>query len=274
MMLGAFIEGFAFKGFLIPNNFLDGGVSGISLLIHAVFHFNFSLVIIIINVPFMLLGLYEVNKMFVIKALISVVCVSFCVAYIPYPLITSDKLLIAVFGGFFSGLGIGLTLRAGSVVDTIDILALFTFKRSNFSVSEIILFINAIIFLIAAFHFGIETALYSMLTYYTALQTSNYIVEGIEAYTGVTIISGNSERIKEKLVNELGRGITIYKGERGYIPGNYKMYVDADIIFTVVTRLELRKLKNLVYAEDPKAFVFVNIIKEAAGGVLKRRQGH
>jgi uncharacterized membrane-anchored protein YitT (DUF2179 family) len=113
-----------------------------------------------------------------------------------------------------------------------------------------------------------------MLTYFTATKTADYVVEGIEAYTGVTIISANSEHIKEKLVNEMGRGITIYKGERGFLPGKYEIHSDVDIIFTVITRLELRKLKNLVYAEDPKAFIFASTIKETSGGILKRRQSH
>jgi len=105
-------------------------------------------------------------------------------------------------------------------------------------------------------------------------KTVDYVVEGVEAYTGVTIISGNSERIKEKLVNEMGRGITIYKGERGFLPGKYEVHSDVDIIFTVITRLEMRKLKNLVYGEDPKAFIFANTIKETAGGIIKRRPPH
>ena len=125
-----------------------------------------------------------------------------------------------------------------------------------------------------AFKFGLETSLYSALTYFTASQTINYVIEGIEAYTGVTIISGESEKIKHRLVNELGRGITVYKGERGFLPGKFEISTEVDIIFTVVTRLELRKLKNLVYDTDPKAFVFANTIKEATGGIVKRRKAH
>jgi uncharacterized membrane-anchored protein YitT (DUF2179 family) len=274
MLSGSVISGFAFKGFLIPNKFLDGGVTGISLLIHEVFHLKFSIVIVAANVPLLLFGLRVVHKLSVLKILISLICVGFCTAYIPYPLVTSQKLLIAVFGGFFAGLGMGLNIRAGSAVDSMDLLALFAFKRSGFTISEIIMAINAIIFLIAAFHFGPDTALYSMLTYFVALKTGDYVTEGLEAYTGVTIISANSERIKEKLVNELGRGITIYKGERGYLPGKYKTQTETDIIFTVITRLELRKIRNLVEAEDPKAFMFVSIIREAAGGVIKRNPAH
>ncbi|MEP6681632.1 MAG: YitT family protein, partial [Parafilimonas sp.] len=274
MLLGALIAGFALKGFLLPSNFLDGGVTGISLLIHSVYQLNFPLVFIIVSIPLIILAIYVVNKKFAIKTLISIVCVSLCTHFIPYPVVTTDKLLISIFGGFFSGIGIGLTIRAGSAMDGIDVLAVYTLKRSSFTISEIIMAINSIIFIIAASHFGVETALYSMLTYFTATKTVDYVVEGIEAYTGVTIISGNSERIKEKLVNEMGKGVTIYKGERGFLPGKYEVHTDVDIIFTVITRLELRKLKNLVYSEDPKAFVFANTIKETSGGILKQKSTH
>jgi uncharacterized membrane-anchored protein YitT (DUF2179 family) len=165
-------------------------------------------------------------------------------------------------------------MRAGCAVDGIEILALYTWRRTSFTISEIILALNLIIFSIAAFRYGIETALYSMLTYFTASKTVDYVVEGIEAYQGVTIISGKSEIIKDRLVNELGRGITIYKGERGFLPGNYEEYNECDIIFTVITRLELRKLKNLVNEVDSRAFVFANAIKEASGGIIKRRHIH
>jgi uncharacterized membrane-anchored protein YitT (DUF2179 family) len=114
--------------------------------------------------------------------------------------------------------------------------------------------------------------MYSMLTYFTASKTMDYVVEGIEAYTGVTIISGKSELLKDRLVNELGRGITIYKGERGYLPGNFEVHNDTDIIFTVITRLEIRRLKEVVYETDPAAFVFASVIKEASGGILKKRK--
>jgi uncharacterized membrane-anchored protein YitT (DUF2179 family) len=134
--------------------------------------------------------------------------------------------------------------------------------------------LNIIIFGVAAFQLGIEAALYSILTYLAASKTIAYVVEGIEEYTGVTIISGRSEEIKSKLVNELGRSITIYKGERGYLPGKFEVSSDCDIIFTVITRLELRKLKNLVNEIDKNAFVFASTIKEASGGIIKKRNLH
>lgn len=274
MLFGVGTMGFALKGFLVPNNFFDGGITGISLLIHDIYHINLAFVIIATNLPLIIMSIYVASKKFAVKTLICIILLGVCLYYVPYPVITSDKLLISIFGGFFLGIGIGLTMRGGCAVDGIEVLALYTWRHTSFTISEIVLGLNIIIFSIAAFRYGMEVSLYSMLTYFTASKTVDYVVEGIEAYTGVTIISGNSERIKEKLVNEMGRGITIYKGERGFLPGKYEVHADVDIIFTVITRLELRRLKNLVYAEDPKAFVFANTIKETAGGILKRRPTH
>jgi len=272
--LGVLSAGFALKGFLVPNKFFDGGITGLSLLLHELYHWNLAFVIIIANLPFIIASYFTVSKNFAVKTFVSVLLLGLCLLYVPYPTITSDKLLISIFGGFFIGVGIGLTMRAGSALDGVEVLALYTLKRTSFTITEIILSINVLIFCFAATKFGIETALYSVLTYFTASRTIDYVVEGIEAYTGVTIISGQSEVIKHRLVNELGRGITIYKGERGFLPGQYEISEDCDIIFTVVTRLELRRLKNLVYQSDPKAFVFANTIKEASGGIVKKLHKH
>lgn len=274
MILGVVIAGFALKGFLVPNNFLDGGVTGLSLLIHELYHFNLAYLVLVLNLPLIIAGYFSVSKQFAFKTFVSVILLGLCLLLLPYPVITSDKLLISVFGGIFLGLGIGLTMRAGCALDGIEVLALYTLKRTSFTITEIILGFNIIIFSIAAFKFGLETALYSVLTFLAASRMIDYVVEGIQAYTGVTIISGESEMIKHKLVNELGRGITVYKGERGFLPGKFEVSTNCDIIFTVVTRLELRKLKNLVYEADPKAFVFANTIREASGGIIKRRHIH
>lgn len=272
IMIGVITAAFALRSFLVPNHFFDGGMTGISLLIHEIYHFDLAYVILLANLPFIILSMYVLNYNFAIKTFICIILLGICLFYIPYDIvITQDKLLVSIFGGFFLGLGIGLTMRAGCAVDGIEVLALYAWRRTSFTISEIILALNIIIFGIAAFEFGIQTALYSMLTYFTASKTVDYVVEGIEAYTGVTIISSKSEIIKYRLVNELGRGITVYKGERGYLPGNFEVHESCDIIFTVITRLELRKLRNLVSAIDPKAFVFASNIREASGGVIKHR---
>jgi uncharacterized membrane-anchored protein YitT (DUF2179 family) len=273
-LFGISCIGFAMKGFLVPNKFLDGGVTGISLLLHEIYHINLGILILVLNLPFIIMGLYLVNKRFATRTLASIIGLALCLAFVKYPVITSDKLLVAIFGGFFLGLGIGLGMRAGCALDGIEVVALYTLKKVGLTISEIILGFNVIIFLIGALHFGLETALYAMLTYYIATRTIDYVIEGLEEYTGVTIISGQSEVIKKTLVLEMGRGITIYKGERGFMKDSYDVSQNCDIVFTVITRLEVRRLRNVVHKIDPRAFVFTNTIKEAAGGVLRRHHGH
>jgi uncharacterized membrane-anchored protein YitT (DUF2179 family) len=274
IIAGILICGFALKSFLVPNNFFDGGVTGISLLIHELYHVPIAYVIIVANIPFIIMGAFHVNGRFAWKTFAAIIGVAICLQYIPYPEITKDKLLVSIFGGVFMGTGVGLAIRGGCALDGIEVLALYTLKRSSFTVSEIILGINVIIFSIAAFKLGIPTALYSIMTYYAASHMINFVIEGLEEYTGFTIISGQSELIKERLVLQLGRGITIYKGERGFLKDSFEVSHPVDIIFTVVTRLEVRRLRNTVYSIDPNAFMFTSTIKEAAGGVLKKRARH
>ncbi len=274
IIAGILFAAFGLKSFLIPNVFLDGGVTGVCLLIHELWHINLAILIVAVNIPFIIVGAYQVNKKFAYKTLACVIGLALCLQFVTYPVITQDKLLVSLFGGFFLGIGIGLCMRGGCAIDGIEVLVVYTLKRSSFTVSEIILGMNTAIFLIAALKFGLPIGLYAMLTYYAATHTIAYVVDGIEEYTGVTIISANSEEIKERLVMQLGRGITVYKGERGFMKHSYDVSQDCDIVFTVITRLEVRKLKNVVYSIDPKAFIFTNTIKEAAGGILKRHASH
>ena len=274
IITGVLLAAFSLKCFLIPNGFFDGGITGISLLISELYHLDISYVIMLVNLPFIIICIYAINFSYALKTFICILLLSFCLYFFPHYSITADKLLVSVFGGFFLGAGIGLTMRAGCAIDGIEILALYTWKKTSFTITEIIFAINILIFGIAAFEFGIQVALYSVLTYFAATRTVDYVVEGLEAYIGVTIISGKSEIIKDRLVNEMGRGITIYKGERGFLPGKFESHSDCDIIFTVITRLEIRKLKNLVSEVDPRSFVFASAIKEASGGIIKRRHVH
>lgn len=271
VIFGILFCGFALKSFLVPSKFFDGGVTGISLLISELNDWSIAYVIVLVNIPFIIMGAIQVNKAFAFKTLAAVLGLGLCLILIPYPHVTSDKLLVSIFGGVFMGIGVGLSIRGGCALDGIEVLALYTGKRISFTISEIILGINIVIFLIAAIKLGLPTSLYSILTYYAASRTSNFVIEGLEEYTGVTIISGQSAIIKERLVLELGRGITVYKGERGFLKQSFDVSQPVDIVFTVVTRMEVRRLKNLVHEIDEKAFIFTSTIKEAAGGVLKRR---
>lgn len=274
VIIGTFCISFALKSLLMPNHFFDGGMTGIALLVHEKFHYNIALIFIAFNIPLLLLGAKLIGKTFALKSFLAIVFLGLLLLFVPYPVITHDKLIIAVFGGFFIGLGVGLGMKSGFALDGIEVLAVYTGKSVGLSMSEIILGINIIIFSIAALFFGLEAAFYSMLTYFVASKTINYVVEGFEEFTGVTIISAKSDEVKEFLVMQMSKGITVYKGERGFMKDNFDNSTPTDIIYTVVTRLEVRKLKNAIHQIDHSAFIFSSSIKETAGGILKKRHEH
>lgn len=274
LILGVLSASFALKSFLVPNHFLDGGVTGLSLLLFEVKGWNLGLLLLLLNIPFIILSYFKVGKHFAIRSSLTIILIALTMYFIPFPELTHDKLLVAMFGGFFLGIGIGLSMRGGGTFDGMEVVALLTFKKSSFSITEIILGMNLIIFIIAAAFIKVETALYAILTYIIASQTTRYVIEGIEAYTGVTIVSGNSEDIKKALVMVLNRGITVYKGERGFMKETFEVSNEVDIIFTIVTRLEVRKLKNIVHEIDPKAFIFTQTVREPQGGIVKEIVKH
>ncbi|SFH38405.1 YitT family protein [Pedobacter insulae] len=260
---------FGLKSFLIPNHFIDGGVTGISLLISTLTKWNLSYLILIINIPFILMGYKQIGASFAIKTSIAIGALSLALIFLPFAPITHDKLLIAFFGGFFLGGGIGLAMRGGCVIDGTEVLALYISRNSVLTVGNIILILNIIIFAFAAYFLNIETALYAILTYLSASNTIDFIVNGLEAYTGVTIISEKNEDIKHFIINDMKRGVTIYKGEGGYLEKK-----DIDIIYTVVTKLEMSKLQSEIRQIDPDAFVVQQQIADIKGGVVKRQSLH
>jgi uncharacterized membrane-anchored protein YitT (DUF2179 family) len=269
IVFGVGLAVLAMRGFMIPNRFMDGGVTGISILLHEVFHWDISVLTLVINAPLVYLGYRRIGKTFAVQTIMAVLLMAVGLALVDINPITNDKLLIAIFGGVTIGCGVGLVLRCGGVIDGAEVIAVFTRRRTGFSNSEIILLINAIIFTVAATQFGLETAMYSLITYFTATRAVDYVVDGIEQYTAINIISSQQEAVKDYLVNELGKGISVYKGERGYLPGSFDVKTDVDIIVTIVTRLEVHQIQKSILEIDPKAFVYVQTIKEAAGGILK-----
>ena len=270
IIVGILSAGFGLKSFLLPNNFIDGGATGISLLLTKITGLPIYLLILLVNIPFILFGYQQIGKNFTVKTITAIAGLALCLALVEYPIVTNDKLLVAVFGGFFLGAGIGLTVRAGAVLDGTEVLAIFISKKTNATIGDIIAFINIIIFSAAAYFLSIEAALYSMLTYISASKTVDYIIEGIEEYTGVTIISPKSEEIRMAITEKLGRGITEYKGSGGFGKRGY-VRVDTNIIFTVVTRLEVSRLRREIELIDPHAFVVMNSIKDTKGGMIKKR---
>ena len=260
---------FGLKSFLMPSHFIDGGVTGISLLTSSLTGWNLSYLIVIINTPFIILGYKQIGKGFAIKTAIAITALSLSLVFLPFSPITHEKILIAFFGGFFLGGGIGLAMRGGCVIDGTEVLALYISRKSQLSVGNIILILNIIIFAFAAYFINIDTALYAILTYLSASNVIDYIVNGIEAYTGVTIISDKNEEIKSFIINEMKRGVTIYKGEGGYLEKK-----DIDIIYTVVTKLEMSKLQTELANIDPDAFIVQQQIADLKGGVVKRHALH
>ncbi len=271
ILFGTSLAVLAMKGFMIPNRFLDGGITGISILLHEIFHINISFLVIVLNLWFVYLGYKRIGKTFAIQTSIAVLLLSIGLLFVEINPITHDKLLIAIFGGILMGTGVGLVIRGGGVIDGAEVIAVFTKRKTGFSNSEIIMLINTIIFAVAAIQFGIETAMYSIITYFTATRAINYIVDGIEEFTALNIICTKDEEVKSFLVNDLGKGITVYKGERGYLPGSFDIRTDCEIIVTIVTRLEIKQIQDGVLEIDPKAFMYVQSIKEATGGVLKAK---
>lgn len=271
IFIGTGLAVLAMKGFMIPNRFMDGGITGISILLHEIFHINISLLVIVLNIIFIYLGYKRIGKTFAIQTTIAVLFLAIGLLFFEIKPITSDKLLIAIFGGILIGAGIGLVIRGGGVIDGAEVVAVFTRRKTGFSNSEIIMLFNTFIFAIAALKFGIETAMYSIITYFTATRATAYVVDGIEEFTAMNIISSKQEDIKSFIVNDLGKGITVYKGERGYLPGSFDIKTDCDIIVTIVTRLEIKQIEDSLHEIDPKAFVYIQSIKEASGGILKAK---
>lgn len=267
--IGIFSATFGFKGFLLTNHFIDGGATGISLLISALTKIPLYILVICVNIPFIFLGYKIMNRQFTIKTALAITGLSICLATVNFPNVTNDNLLVAVFGGFFLGAGIGLSVRGGAVLDGTEVLAIFLSRKLGTTIGDIIIGFNVIIFSAAAYFLGVEIALYSMITYLAASKTLDFIIEGIEEYIGVTVVSSHSEEIRQMTIDKMGRGVTIYKGKGGY--GKHGETRDIEIVYTVITRLELNKLKTEIQKIDESAFIVMNSVKDTKGGMIKKR---
>jgi uncharacterized membrane-anchored protein YitT (DUF2179 family) len=269
ILFGIFSAAFGLESFLLPNKFIDGGATGISLLIAEVADVPLYILIMLVNIPFVVLGYNVIGRVFAVKTAFAILGLALVLFTVDFPEITEDKLLVAVFGGFFLGAGIGLSVRGGSVLDGTEVLAIYLSRKLGTTIGDIIILINVLVFLAAAYLLSIETALYSMLTYLAASKTLDFVIEGIEEYTGVTIISEKNEEIRTMIIKKLGRGLTVYKAKGGY--GTQGERNEYDVIFTVITRLEIRRLNIEITKIDPKAFVVMSKINDTRGGMIKKR---
>ncbi len=265
IVLGTLAAGMGIKGFLLSSHFIDGGVTGISMLLTTVLGYPLWILIPLINLPFIALGYRQIGGMFALKSTLAIAGLAVCLAFVNYPDVTPDKLLTAVFGGFFIGAGIGLTIRGGAVLDGTEVAALLISKSSHLlKVGDVILILNIFIFTSAAFILGTDEALYSILTYVTASKTVDFILHGIEEYNAIIIMSEKSDEIREAIVRVLSRGVTIYNGRGG------KTGKHMHILYCVVTRLEISRVKHLIDEIDGTAFVVIHPLADATGGIIKK----
>jgi uncharacterized membrane-anchored protein YitT (DUF2179 family) len=267
--LGVFSAAFGFKGFLLTNGFIDGGATGISLLTSLITGIPLPLLIVSINVPFIILGYNTMGRQFALKTALAIGLLAIVLALVPFPNVTNDNILVALFGGMLLGAGIGFSIRGGAVIDGTEVLAIYLSRKFGVTIGDVIIVINVLIFSVAAYFLSIEVAMYSMITYFAASRTLDFIVEGIEEYIGVTIVSSRNEEIRQMIINQMGRGVTVYSGKRGF--GKHGELKEVDIIYTVITRLELNKLNAEIERIEPKAFVVMNSVKDTRGGMIKKR---
>lgn len=274
IVLGIFSAAFGLKGFLLSSRFIDGGVTGVSMLFSEVMDFPLAVLIPVINLPFIAIGYRQIGKLFAAKSALAIAGLSLCLFLVKFPDVTPDKLLTAVFGGLFIGAGIGLAIRGGSVLDGTEIAALLVSRKSHLlRVGDVILILNVFIFLAAAFFLGVESAMYSILTYVAASKTIEFLLHGVEEYTAITIISPKSEEIKQAIISQLRRGVTVIKGQGGM--GSTGVIEDErQILYCVITRLEIGKVKSVAIDIDDQAFITTHTLSDVQGGLLKHPALH
>ena len=269
IVLGILSAAMGLKGFLLSSNFIDGGVTGVSLLLVKTSGLPLSVWLPMVNLPFVVVGYRQMGRAFALRSALAITGLAVVLATVPYPDVTPDLVLTAVFGGFFLGAGIGLAVRGGAVLDGTEIAALLISKRvSVLRVGDVILAFNVVLFLVAMTVLGIDAALYSILTYMAAARTVDFVLYGLDAYTAITIMSDMNATIRERITQDLGRGVTVYRGYGG-LSG-----AEQEILYCVVTRLEIGKVKSIVRAVDANAFVVSHALADAEGGVIKRGTMH
>jgi uncharacterized membrane-anchored protein YitT (DUF2179 family) len=265
--LGVVLASIGLKAFLLPNGFLDGGVTGIALLVRTFVDIKISYLLILFSLPFLILGFYTVSKRIVIKSMVSILALALFIHFENFETITDDKLLISIFGGLFLGAGIGIAIRNGSVLDGSEILGVYINDRFGISIGQVILIFNVLLFSITAYLISTEIALYSILTYIVTAKVTDLTIEGFEDFIGVTIISKDYLKIKKAIMEELGAGLTTYKGTKGY--GSTGKQEDFDIIHTIINRIDLKKMHRLIDEIDDKAFIIEFDVNNVKGGVLR-----
>lgn len=269
VLVGVLSAGMGIEGFLVPGGFIDGGVTGVSMLLSRLTPVALPVWLPIINLPFLVVGYWQMGLGFAIRGALAIAALAAALVAIPYPHVTQDPVLEAVFGGFFLGAGIGLAVRGSAVLDGTEIAALVISKRSHLlKVGDVVLAFNIVLFLVAMRTLGVEPALYSILTFLTAARTMDFVIYGLEEFTAVTIFSREHQAIRGAIIGELGRGVSVLRGYGG-MSGD-----EQDVLYCVVTRLEVGRVKGIIRSHDTSAFVVYHPLADVDGGVVKRSSRH
>jgi len=267
--IGAMIMAVGLEIFLVPNQVIDGGIVGVSIMLSHITGVKLGLFIFILNIPFFFIGYKQIGKTFAFSTLYGIIILSISTTFLhPVAAFTQDILLASLFGGIVLGIGVGMVIRYGGSLDGTEILAILSSKKLPFSVGEIIMFVNLFILASAGFVFSWDRAMYSLLAYYVAFKMIDITIKGLDESKSVWIISENYKEIGDALLHRLGRGVTYLKGE-GAFSGD-----DKKVIFCVITRLEEAKLKDIVAEHDPSAFLAIADIAEVRGGRFKKKDIH
>lgn len=265
---GILLASIGLKAFLLPNGFLDGGVTGIALLINSKANLDLSYLLVGLSIPFLILGYFMLSKRIVVKSIVSIISLAIFIQLENFGTITDDKLLISIFGGLFVGLGIGITIRNGAVLDGSEILGIYIHDRFGIAIGKFILLFNIILFSVTAVLLSVEIAMYSILTYIITAKVTDFVIEGFEDFIGIMIVSKHYEAMQQELMNVVGSGMTVYKGEKGF--GSNGQTDDVMIINTVINRIDIRKMYRVIEVIDDDAFVIEYDVNNIKGGVMRR----
>ncbi len=267
--LGALLMAIGLELFLVKNRVVDGGITGVSIMLSHIIGIKLGIFLFLLNLPFVFLGYKQIGKTFALSTTYGITALSFFTILLhPAPAFTDDVLLATLFGGTLIGIGVGIVIRSGGALDGTEVLAILFSKKLPFSVGNIIMFFNLFILTAAGFVFSWERAMYSLLAYYIAARAIDVVVEGLEQSKSVWIISSFSDEIADSINARLGRGVTFLHGE-GAFTGD-----DKRVIFCVINRIEESKLKRIVQYWDPSAFLAISDIAEVRGGKFKKRNIH
>ncbi len=269
LVLGAGIAATGLEIFLVPNHIIDGGIVGISIMVSYLTQLPLGIFVVVLNLPFMIIGYKQIGKNFVIYSIIAIIALALFVTLLhPISRLTEDLLLAAIFGGVFVGVGVGIILRSGGSLDGTEILAILAHRSKGFSIGEVVMFFNVFILGSSGLIFGWDRAMYSLIAYFIAFKAIDVVIDGLEESKSVTIISDKYQEISDAILNSLGRGVTHLYGKGGCSQEN------KEILFCIIARLELATLKSLIEEIDENAFIAIEDVHEVLGGAFGKRAIH